>query len=458
MALRNPQLKAFARGSCAGVVVGRQARHLRALDAGVGARVRAGRRRHRRAACSRAGRDALALVAVRRVVRELAALPRQPGRASPPRGLRRPPVRDSSPPSGRPVSSSGIPTTWAARFAATGARYVVLVTKHMDGYCLWPTDVPQPAPAGLELPPRRRRRARARRCAARGCASASTTRAGSTGRSTTGRSARWPTCSTRSRAATIPPTPRRRCASSSRRYRPSVLWNDIAWPAEGKQLWPLFAHYYEQVPDGVVNDRWMPWSPLLAAARSQLARRGDRRGRAAPGQARRGRHPADAAALRRAHARVRRVRRRAAQAVGVRAGHGPELRLQRAARVRSTSSRTTSCSGCSPTSWPRAATCSSTSGPAASTRRSPTSSSRGSSGSASGSRPHADAIVATRPWVTPGTTTPDGHPVRYTARDDTVYAFVQGATGPITLPDVTATPTTAVTTRRRHRVAVARLA
>ncbi|NJO55405.1 MAG: CRISPR-associated endonuclease Cas3'', partial [Rhodospirillales bacterium] len=37
------------------------------------------------------------------------------------------------------------------------------------------------------------------------------------------------------------------------RYRPSVLWNDIAWPAEGKRLWPLFEHYYEQVPDGVVN-------------------------------------------------------------------------------------------------------------------------------------------------------------------------------------------------------------
>jgi alpha-L-fucosidase len=30
------------------------------------------------------------------------------------------------------------PRAWAERFAATGARYVVLVTKHMDGYCLWP--------------------------------------------------------------------------------------------------------------------------------------------------------------------------------------------------------------------------------------------------------------------------------------------------------------------------------
>ncbi len=44
-------------------------------------------------------------------------------------------------------------------------------------------------------------------------------------------------------------------------------------------------------------------------------------------------------------------------------------------------------------------------------------------------RPHADAIMATRPWVTPGTTTREGHPVRYTARDDTVYAFVRDAGG-----------------------------
>ena len=42
-------------------------------------------------------------------------------------------------------------------------------------------------------------------------------------------------------------------------------------------------------------------------------------------------------------------------------------------------------------------------------------------------RPNADAIMATRPWVTPGTTTAEGHPVRYTARDDTVYAITRNA-------------------------------
>jgi alpha-L-fucosidase len=39
------------------------------------------------------------------------------------------------------------------------------------------------------------------------------------------------------------------------RYAPSVLWNDISWPAGGN-LAELFAYYYNTVPDGLVNDRW----------------------------------------------------------------------------------------------------------------------------------------------------------------------------------------------------------
>ena len=59
--------------------------------------------------------------------------------------------------------------------------------------------------------------------------------------------------------------------------------------------------------------------------------------------------------------------------------------------------------------------------------------------------PRAGAVRATRPWVTPGTTTPEGAEVRYTARDDDVFAFVRDATGSVTLPDVLSTPTTSVT-------------
>ncbi len=40
------------------------------------------------------------------------------------------------------------PHAWAARFAATGARYVVFVAKHSDGYCLWPTAVANPQRPG----------------------------------------------------------------------------------------------------------------------------------------------------------------------------------------------------------------------------------------------------------------------------------------------------------------------
>ena len=39
------------------------------------------------------------------------------------------------------------------------------------------------------------------------------------------------------------------------RYHPSVLWGDIAYPPR-TNLFELFAHFYNQMPDGVVNDRW----------------------------------------------------------------------------------------------------------------------------------------------------------------------------------------------------------
>ena len=34
--------------------------------------------------------------------------------------------------------------TWAELFAQSGAGYVVFVTKHHDGYCLWPSEVENP--------------------------------------------------------------------------------------------------------------------------------------------------------------------------------------------------------------------------------------------------------------------------------------------------------------------------
>src|ERR1022692_1335120 len=36
------------------------------------------------------------------------------------------------------------PAAWAEAFRDAGARYVVLVTKHHDGFCLWPSAVTNP--------------------------------------------------------------------------------------------------------------------------------------------------------------------------------------------------------------------------------------------------------------------------------------------------------------------------
>ena len=49
------------------------------------------------------------------------------------------------------------------------------------------------------------------------------------------------------------------------RFSPSVLWNDIGWPAS---LDPndVIGHYYSAVPDGVVNDRFN----MIASATGQL--------------------------------------------------------------------------------------------------------------------------------------------------------------------------------------------
>src|SRR5215510_12618262 len=44
------------------------------------------------------------------------------------------------------------PDEWARAFRAAGARYVVLVSKHHDGYCLWPSRVANPRRPGWCCP------------------------------------------------------------------------------------------------------------------------------------------------------------------------------------------------------------------------------------------------------------------------------------------------------------------
>ena len=163
------------------------------------------------------------------------------------------------------------PERWARAFADTGAGYVVLVAKHHDGWCLWPSAVQNPHRAGWH---------------------SSRDLVGELAEAVRSAGLRfgvyysggldWTFCDTPmgSMGSMIQAIPRDDYAAYAEaqvrelidRYEPSVLWNDIAWPAPGRQLWPLMADYYRAVPEGVLNDRWMPWSPLLAVAATRPGR------------------------------------------------------------------------------------------------------------------------------------------------------------------------------------------
>jgi alpha-L-fucosidase len=336
------------------------------------------------------------------------------------------------------------PQAWAARFAATGARYVVFVAKHMDGYCLWPTDVRNPRRAGWNC---------------------SRDVVGELGEAVRGAGMRFglyysggldstfndrPIGSVSDMLDAIPRGDYPAYAEAQvreliARYRPSVLWNDIAWPSEGKQLWPLFEHYYEQVPDGVVNDRWLPWSPLLAVARSELGRRA-----IDAGFLRQTRRDAGIVPPMPPHFDVRTPEyvvfddvqpkpwecvRGMDQSFGHNACSGPEHFIGQRELLWMLTDIVAKGGNLLLNVGPRGADA-----------QIPDEQLTRLGWLAEWVRPHADAIVATRPWVTPGTTTTDGSAVRYTARDDTVHVFVRDAVGPITLREVCATPTTAVTT------------
>ena len=160
------------------------------------------------------------------------------------------------------------PEAWARAFKAAGAGYVVLVTKHHDGFCLWPSEVPHPDPRY---------------------------RGWHTGRDVVGELAAavraqglrfgvyysggldWsfddrPVRGLVDVLAGMPGGDYPEYAAAQvreliERYRPDVLWNDISWPQPAEELWKLLADYYNAVPEGVINDRWLARSWLIPLLR-----------------------------------------------------------------------------------------------------------------------------------------------------------------------------------------------
>jgi len=184
------------------------------------------------------------------------------------------------------------PGAWAEAFADAGARYVVLVAKHHDGFCLWPSGIANPHQAGWTT----------ERDIVGELAAAVRARGLRFGVYYSGgidwTFNREPLLTLGDFLASTPGGAYLDYAEAQtreliERYEPSVLWNDIAWPTGPRRLWRLFADYYDAVPDGVVNDRWAAASPARNLLKVKTVRRlADARMKAAAarraGEARRG--------------------------------------------------------------------------------------------------------------------------------------------------------------------------
>jgi len=158
------------------------------------------------------------------------------------------------------------PAAWAADFEAAGARYVVLVTKHHDGYCLWPSRVRNPHRPGY---------ASQRDCVGE-LAAAVRARGMRFGIYYSG-GIDWtfndaPCRNPGEFMASMPRGDYPAYAEAQLRelveqVEPDVIWNDISWPTDPARLYRLFADYYNAHPDGVLNDRWTPDSLFFSALR-----------------------------------------------------------------------------------------------------------------------------------------------------------------------------------------------
>lgn len=137
-----------------------------------------------------------------------------------------------------------------------GAGYVVLTAKHHEGFALWPSAIPHP----------RKGEYHARRDLVGGLTEAVRARGMRMGLYYSG-AWDWPYNEVvlREGADIVLATPEQpeylayvtgHWRELIDRYAPSLMWNDIGWPRD-PALAGLFAEYYRAVPDGVINDRWV---------------------------------------------------------------------------------------------------------------------------------------------------------------------------------------------------------
>jgi alpha-L-fucosidase len=149
------------------------------------------------------------------------------------------------------------PEQWAGIFHDAGARYVVLTTKHHEGFTLWPSSTPNPT-----LPKDRQHATRDIVGELTAAVRAKGMRMGlyySGGYDWTfvPGPIRVPADyqSVKPQSAAYGKYADAQIRELIARYHPAVLWNDIDWPKSGDAL-GIMADYYNTVPDGVIDDRF----------------------------------------------------------------------------------------------------------------------------------------------------------------------------------------------------------
>jgi len=158
------------------------------------------------------------------------------------------------------------PATWADLFASYGARYVVLVTKHHDGYALWPSDVDHPHKSGWSS-----ERDLVGELAA--AVRAKGMRFGTYYSSGLDWSFHLPDESdTYARFVRSAPMGQdyadyvhAHIRELTDRYKPDIMWSDIGYPSKGRRS-EVLDYYFQSVPDGVINDRWEAFDAISAIA------------------------------------------------------------------------------------------------------------------------------------------------------------------------------------------------
>ncbi len=161
---------------------------------------------------------------------------------------------------------------WADAFRDSGARYVTLVTKHHDGYLLWPSRHSNPNQTSWQS-----------RTDVVGKVASAVRAVGLRFGTYYSGGLDWTFNAERidNLAAMFASMPhddaydgycRDHYLELIERYQPDYLWNDIGYPAEASMLDVCAAHYNAN-PDALINDRWLAARDLLSGSDADRAAR-----------------------------------------------------------------------------------------------------------------------------------------------------------------------------------------